>query len=105
MLITLQTAKKKPPRIALTPKILKNRKFYQHNLRKGKNKRCLHTLGDSGDFQTSRYQGIEKATVCRVLAETANWADSGQLQFWSEPTEILNIRSSSTPENVAFTIP
>ena len=39
------------------------------------------------------------------LAETANRAESGQLQFWSEPSEILNLRSSSTPETVAFTIP
>ena len=29
------------------------------------------------------------------LAETASWADSGQLQFWSEPSEILNLRSCS----------
>ena len=42
---------------------------------------------------------------CLSLAETANRADSGQLQFWSEPSEILNVRSSSTPETVAFTIP
>jgi hypothetical protein len=39
------------------------------------------------------------------LAETANRADSGQLQFWSEPSEILNLLSSNTPETVAFTIP
>ena len=32
-------------------------------------------------------------------------ADSGQLQFWSEPSEILNLRSSNTPETIAFTIP
>ena len=38
-------------------------------------------------------------------AEKANRAYSGQLQFWSEPSEILNVRSSSTPEPVAFTIP
>ena len=38
------------------------------------------------------------------LAETANKADSGQLQFWSEPYEILNLRSSNTPETVALTI-
>jgi hypothetical protein len=38
------------------------------------------------------------------IAETANRADSGQLQFWSEPSEILNVRSSNTPETVAFTI-
>ena len=31
--------------------------------------------------------------------------DSGQVQFWSEPSEILNLRSSNTPEAVAFTIP
>ena len=41
----------------------------------------------------------------RTLTETANRADSGQLQFWSEPSEILHGRSSSTPEPVAFTIP
>ena len=38
-------------------------------------------------------------------AETANRADSGQLQFWSEPSEISKLRSSNTPETVAFTIP
>ena len=27
------------------------------------------------------------------LADTANRADSGQLQFWSGPSEILNLRS------------
>ena len=42
---------------------------------------------------------------CLSLAETASWADSGQLQFWSEPSEILNLRSSNTPKTVAFNIP
>jgi hypothetical protein len=54
------------------------------------------------------YQGILTATVTGViedLAETANWAESGQLQFWSDPSEILNLRSSCTPETVAFNIP
>ena len=49
-------------------------------------------------FQTSRYQSIVKATVSGVfedLAEAANRADSGQLQFWSEPSEILNLWSCS----------
>ena len=50
-----------------------------------------------------------KATASGVFedlkSETANRADSGQLQFWSEPSEILNVRSSNTPETVAFTIP
>ena len=39
------------------------------------------------------------------LAETANRADLGQLQFWSKPSEILNLRSSNTAETVAFNIP
>ena len=38
------------------------------------------------------------------LAESANRADSGHLQFRSEPS-VLNVRSSSTPETVAFIIP
>ena len=37
--------------------------------------------------------------------ETANWAESGKHQFGSEPSEILNLRSSTTPETVAFTPP
>ena len=54
-----------------------------------------------------------KATVSGVVedlkfkisegAETANWAESGKHQFGSEPSEILNLRSSTTPETVAFT--
>ena len=36
------------------------------------------------------YQGI---------SETANRVESGQLQFWSEPSEILNLRSSNTLES------
>ena len=62
-------------------------------------------------FQTSRYQGIVKATVsgvfvgCLSLAETANGADSGQLQFQSEPSEILNLRSPNTQKPIAFNIP
>ena len=54
------------------------------------------TLGDTGFF---RLQDIKVQ-----IAETANRAESGQLQFWSEPSEILKVRSSNIPENVAFTI-
>ena len=67
------------------------------------------TLVDTGYF---RLQGIKvvKATVSGVfedlkLAEIANRAESGQLQFWSEPSEIFNRRSSNTQETVVFTIP
>ena len=47
----------------------------------------------------------ESALLAVSVAETASRADSGQLQFRSEPFEILNVRSSSTPKTVAFTIP
>ena len=65
----------------------------------------IYLLGCVTFFQTSRYQAILKATVFGVLAETANRSESGQLQFWSDPFEILNLRSSNTPETVAFNIP
>ena len=53
------------------------------------------------------YQGIVKATVFGAFEdlETDNRAESGQLQFWSEPSEIFNLRSLNTPETVSFTIP
>ena len=41
----------------------------------------------------------------KYKSETANWAESGKHQFRSEPSEILNLRSSTTPETVAFTPP
>ena len=82
----------------------------------------LYTLGDSGFF---RLQGIKvlwrlrfleylrtlslkfqkaqtEIEVVLSLDETANRADSGQLQFWSEPSEILNLRSLNTPETVTL---
>ena len=40
-----------------------------------------------------------KATLSGVT-DTANRAESGQLRFWSEPSEILNLRSSNTPETI-----
>ena len=35
----------------------------------------------------------------------ANWAETGKLQFCLRPSEILNLRSSNTPETVDFTPP
>ena len=52
-------------------------------------------IQDFSDFKVSRYY---------EETETANRADSGQLQFWSKPSEILNLTSSNTPETVAFNI-
>ena len=54
--------------------------------------------------------GVSPSLVSRYCegTETANRAESRQLQFWSEqsePSEILNLRSSNTLETVAFTIP
>ena len=58
-------------------------------------------------FQKARTKKL--SCVCPVgclsSAETANRADSGQLQFWYKPSENLNVRSSNTPKTVAFTIP
>ena len=72
-------------------------------------------LGESGFFRLSgikvlwRLQFLEYFRTLslkfqKARTKTANRADSGQLQFWSKPSEILNVRSS-TPETVAFTIP
>ena len=56
------------------------------------------------DFKVSKY--IEGHSFWSIWgpSETTNWADSGQLQFWSEPSEILNLRFLNTPETVAFNI-
>ena len=61
-------------------------------------------------FHQVWYQGIVKATVSGVFEDlkfkiSEDRAEPGQLQFWYEPSEILNLRSSSAPETVAFTIP
>ena len=39
------------------------------------------------------------------LAVSANWTESGKHPYGSEPPEILNLRSSTTPETVALTPP
>ena len=59
----------------------------------------------AGGFMSFKKQHL----LCQMrkrlsLAETATWADPGQLQFWSEPSEILNLRSSNTPETVLVSI-
>ena len=40
-----------------------------------------------------------------AVSETANWAQSGKHLFWAEPSEIQNLRFSTTPETIAFTPP
>ena len=72
---------------------------------------CL--LADSGFFINFLYQGGVKSTVSWVFEDlkfkssegyNLNWCfQSGKHQFWSEPSEILNLRSSTTAEDVAFT--
>ena len=58
---------------------------------------CLRTLNLK--FQKAR-------TKIEVVLGLPCWlSQSGQLQFWFEPSEILNIRSWNTPETLAFTIP
>ena len=43
--------------------------------------------------------------VSAKLRQLLNWAESGTHQFGSEPSEILILRSSTTPKTVAFTPP
>ena len=54
---------------------------------------------------TLHYRVINRTVGCLSLARTANKAEPGQLQFWSEPPEILNLRSSNTPKTIGFTLP
>ena len=57
-------------------------------------------------FQTSRYQGIVKATVSGVNEDLKFKISegSGQLQFWSEPSEMLNLTFPNTQKTLAFNI-
>ena len=52
----------------------------------------------------STVSGAFEDLLAVSATETANRAEPGQLQFWSEPTEILNLRSSNTPETVLVSI-
>jgi hypothetical protein len=57
-------------------------------------------------LRTLRLKFQKARTKIEVVLSLPCWlSDSGELQFWSEPSEILNVRSSNTPETVAFTIP
>ena len=74
----------------------------QVSIRKGDQKQSkVCTLGGVKSL-VSRY--IEGYSFWGI-AETASRAESGQLQFWSQPSEILNLRSWYTSETVAFNIP
>ena len=46
-----------------------------------------------------------KSTVSLIFEDLKFKISEGYDQFWSEPSEILNLRSSTTPETVAFTPP
>ena len=70
------------------------------------------TLAESGFFKNFLYQ--VKSTVSWVFEDLKfkisegydpNWCFPDSAQFWSKPSEILNLRSSTTPETVAFTPP
>ena len=81
------------------------------------------TVADSGFLKKKLYQGCVKSTVSWVFEDlkfknsegyNLNWCFpdsarlgvlSGKHQFWSEPSEILNLRSSTTLETVAFVPP
>ena len=63
----------------------------------------IYRLADSGFFKHFLYQGGVKSTVFWVLEDLKFKISEGYDQFWSEPSEILNLRSSTTPETVTFT--
>ena len=76
----------------------------------------VYTLSDSGFFKNFLCQSGMKSTVSWVFEALKfkisegydqNWCfpDPGKHQFGYEPSEILNLRSSTTPETVAFTPP
>ena len=65
----------------------------------------LLTLADSGFFKNFLYQGGVKSTVSWVFEDLKFKISEGYDQFGSEPFEILNLRSSTTPETVVFTPP
>ena len=60
----------------------------------------VHTLGGVKSLVSRYIEGYSFWGIRGPQAETANRAESGQLQFWSEPSEILNLRSSNTPKTV-----
>ena len=78
----------------------------------------VYTLANSGFYKNFLYQGGVKSTVSWVFEDLKfkisegydqnwcfpDWAQSGKVQFWSESSEILNLRSSTTPETVASSI-
>ena len=62
-------------------------------------------LADSGFFKNFLYQGCVKSTLFLVFQDLKFKISEGYNQTWSEPSEILNLKSSTTPETVAFTPP
>ena len=62
-------------------------------------------LADSGFFENFLYQGGVRSTVSWVFEDLKFKISEGYDQNWSEPSEILNLRSSTTPEIVAFMPP
>ena len=62
-------------------------------------------LADSRFFKNSLYQGGVKCTVFWVFEDLKFKISEIYDQNWSEPSEILDLRSSTTPETVAFTPP
>ena len=62
-------------------------------------------LADSGFFKYFFNQDGLKSTVSWIFEDLDFKISKGYDQNWSEPSEILNLRSSTTPETVAFTPP
>ena len=62
-------------------------------------------LADSGVFKNVLYQGGVRSTVSWVFEDLNFKISEGYNQNLSKLSEILDLRSSTTPETVAFTPP
>ena len=62
-------------------------------------------LADSGFLKNFLYQGGVKSAVSWVFEDLKFKISEGCDPNWSEPSEIFNLRSSTTLETVAFTPP
>ena len=65
----------------------------------------VYILADSMFFFNFLFQGGVKSTVSWVFEDFKFEISEGYDQFGSEPSKILSLRTSATPETVAFTPP
>ena len=73
-----------------------NRVFFEGGYPNSRN--SVPTLADSGFFKNFLHQDGIKSTVSWVFKDLKLKISEGYNQNWSEPSEILNLRSLTTPK-------